>query len=423
MGRKRQFNKSILIIGSLVAIILLFAAGRMGQGRAGKATQTQMEAAADDQNLVESIRKSHPQTTNIYTKLWVPTMVKTIDDLCFIVDSYHNQILVNTAGNFGTPLNEWQTLSGEFKGPHTISGDGQLFLVDDTENDRAEVFLRTDEMKDGIPQFQLVQVFPNTGHRPHYTWYDPDTHMFYLWSSQTGEMYIFARNDESSRPRLTLRGIHKFEEMQDTYVRSFTVNGGSMWFVSGVSLGLVEGDRKQERLGYKSRILQYSMPDLKLVREYPVPDEITGMVQLLPDPDKDGAWYFSVSTDRGNDQSKAGFFHADSLDKLMKGLVSTAESGVDESGDAAEPAEGKTGNAAEPAEGKTGNAAESAGGKTMEPADGYTEIWDQAITGGAPYFFSEMDARFVTAAGDNTGHAVWTFGLEAGKIVEPEGRY
>lgn len=107
----------------------------------------------------------------------------------------------------------------------------------------------------------------------------------------------------------------------------------------------------------------------------------------------------------------------------MKGLVSTAESGVDESGDAAEPAEGKTGNAAEPAEGKTGNAAESAGGKTMEPADGYTEIWDQAITGGAPYFFSEMDARFVTAAGDNTGHAVWTFGLEAGKIVEPEGRY
>lgn len=402
MNRMADTNKKILIIGSLVCLCLIFAAGRIGQSKAQKKDEAALSSVVNDADLASSIREKGDQTLNSYTKLWVPTSVRTIGDLVFLVDSYHNQMLVNTEEGFSQPLNQWQTLPGEFNRPHTIAGDREVYLADDTENNRVEVFLKsqdslgeigTEETElskaasdpaetsseksgspDNVPEFTLSQVFTGVGSRPHFTWYDQDTGMFYVWSSQTGEMYMFSRKEGSGqKPQLQLKAIHKFDEMKDTYVRSFTVADGSIYFVSGVSLGILGDNSKGELSGYKPQILQYSMPELKLEKSYDVPDEIAGMVQMIPDGK--GGWYFSVSTDRSGSQDAEGFFYTANLSQLCQ-------------------------------------------------KDGYQESWKESIPGGGvPYFFDQSDGVWQTVCSGNSEHSLWRFKIEDGKIKEPEGFY
>lgn len=226
---------------------------------------------------------------NPYNDLSVPTWFTKIGNDWFLVDSYHNQILYSSSLN--TPLKEWSVMTGEINRGHTLAGDGIVYLADNTENNRVLIFEKKGQ------GFAHTQTFSNIGKRPHYCIYHEPSQTFYMWSSMTGEMYLFKREEDSSR--VYLSAIKTVESLQGIYVRSFTILGDDIYFVSG-----------------NSSILQADLHTFAIEETYPVPDSLAGMAQLT----KIGNYYYiTVSTDKYGNQDYATMIRTTDLQSLAAG--------------------------------------------------------------------------------------------------------
>lgn len=229
---------------------------------------------------------------NTIPDLSVPTYVTKVEDTYFIVDCYHNQILYHD--NLTDPLTDWQIMTDEIDKGHTLASDGLVYLVDDTERNRILVF----EKKEGV--FYHTQTLDEVGNRPHYIVYDVPTDTFYVWSSMNGEMYL-CRHDPGD-PRMYLTEIRSVDALKESYVRSFTIDGDNIYFVSGIP--------------GSPAILQADLSTFAIQKTYPVPDNIAGMVQLTP---AGGSFYITVSTDITGNQDFATMIRTDDLAKLAEG--------------------------------------------------------------------------------------------------------
>ena len=233
---------------------------------------------------------ARPKTeTNPHTSLSVPSCITKIGTDYFIVDTYHDQIICSDS--LTRPLVEWQVVTDQISRGHTIAGDGAVYLADDTENDRILVF----EKRDGA--FLLTQEFNDIGTRPHYVVYAEETERFYAYSSMTGELYVFLRLADSSQ--VVLEEIRSIEKLNGIYVRSFTIMGDEIYFVSG-----------------NSTIIRARLSDLSILEEYPVPAEIAGMIQLEKIQDY---YYITVSTDASGSQDYATILRTSDLHSLAAG--------------------------------------------------------------------------------------------------------
>ena len=232
---------------------------------------------------------------NPESSLSVPTYINKIDDNWFIVDCYHNRIIYND--NLQDPLNQWNVLTEDVDKPHTMAGDGTVILVDDTENNRVLVFERTGNT------YARTQVFNDIGQRPHYTVYDDVEKAFYVWSSTTGEMYVFRHHADDSSVYLT--EIRKIEELSGTYIRSFYLDGNDIYFVSGIAAD-----------GTSSGILKCDKRTLKVKKKFSVPDTLAGMAAMGY---ANGYYFITVSTDVTGNQDAATIIRAKSLEGLAKG--------------------------------------------------------------------------------------------------------
>ncbi len=230
--------------------------------------------------------------TNPCGDLSVPTYITKVDDTYFIVDCYHDQVIYHD--NLTDPLYEWKVMTSEINKGHTLASDGLVYLIDDTENNRILVF----EKKDDI--FYHTQTFDEIGNRPHYIIYDEQTDTFYAWSSMSGEMYLFRHDPEDSRMYLT--EIRKIDSLSDTYVRSFTIIGDSIYFVSGIP--------------GTPAILEADLNTFEIRDTYPVPDSMAGMIQLTK-VEKD--YYLTISTDINGNQDYATMIRTDDLSTLSDG--------------------------------------------------------------------------------------------------------
>ena len=188
-------------------------------------------------------------------------------------------------------LNEWEVMTDEINRGHTIASDGVVYLTDDTENNRILVF----EKEDG--RFIHTQTFSDIGIRPHYIVYDETSGYFYALSSMTGELYVFSREKNSTR--MGLKEVRSIEKLNGVYVRSFTIIGKEIYFVSG-----------------NSTIIRARLKDLKILEEYPVSPEIAGMVQLTQIEDY---YYITISTDVDFNQDYATFIRTKDLHSLASG--------------------------------------------------------------------------------------------------------
>ena len=232
---------------------------------------------------------------NPCSALDIPTQVNKIGDTWFIVDCYHDQIIYND--NMEDPLTEWNVMTDEMSRGHTVAGDGLVYLVDDTENDRIMVFEKVND------KFLFTQQFSGVGSRPHYVIYDEDSRLFYAWCSMSGEMYIFSHKKDD--PEMYLKEIRSIPELDKVYVRSFTIIDGDIYFVSGVS-----GN------GTAPQILRCDLATLKVKKSYPVPDSLAGMIQITP---IDDMFYITVSTDINGNQDYATIIRTASLEDLAVG--------------------------------------------------------------------------------------------------------
>ena len=245
-----------------------------------------------EEEELESAAESYEPLININETLSVPTCITKVEDTWFIVDCYHDKVIYNSELN--PSLYTYHVMASDLSKPHTMASDGTVYLVDDTENNRVVIYEKVGD------KFINTQAFNEIGNRPHFTVYDENTDSFYVWSSESGEMYCFRRKADSTRVYLT--DIRKIEELSDIYVRSFSIIDGDVYFVSGVS-----------ESGEEPRIYQCNLSDLSIKKSFEVPDELAGMVQITKIEDM---YYITVSTDITGNQDYATIIRTASLSDL-----------------------------------------------------------------------------------------------------------
>lgn len=223
---------------------------------------------------------------NPYSSLSVPTQITKIGKDYFLVDCYHDQILTSTS--LDAPLEEWHVMTDQINRGHTIAGDGIVYLADDTENHRILVFEKRER------HFYLTQIFEDIGIRPHYIVYDEESKWFYALSSMTGELYVFCRRENSSD--VFLKKILSVPELNNVYVRSFTIDNSDIYFVA-----------------CNGTILRTSKEDLAVLERWTIPAEFAGMVQLSK---IQNYFYITVSTDINGNADYATFIRVRNLDQL-----------------------------------------------------------------------------------------------------------
>jgi hypothetical protein len=293
------------------------------------------DAAADLAQAAASLEVS----PNINETLSVPTYITKVDDTWFIVDCYHNQVIYNT--ELSDSLYDWKVLTNDCIQPHTIASDGQVYLIDDTENNRVLIFEKSDD------KFVHTQTFNNIGSRPHYVIYNESNKTFYVWSSTTGEMYLFRHSDDDTRMYLT--ETLSIPELNGIYVRSFTLMGDKIIFVSGVSGSEIT-----------PKVLVCSLNNLEIQEEYTIPSELAGMVQITPIGNK---LYVTVSTDSTGNQDYATIVRTDSLKDLSSGT--------------------------------------------------YEDIYSTYFAGGGtPYYITNVDGTYYLTEHRLTNHSIWSFTVD-----------
>lgn len=227
---------------------------------------------------------------NSYQELKVPSQYIRQGGYYFIVDTYRDQVLYTQNPN--KPVKDWQVMAGDMNRPHAIAGDGEVWLVVDTDNNRVLVFERMNG------RFENTQRFDQIGLRPHDIKYDDETDSFFVWSSMTGEMYILKRDSVSGR--MCIQEVRKICELDNYYIRSFTMMGNMILFVSGTN-------------GY---MLLVDKNSFKVLQRYPVSDEIAGMacVKVIED-----SFYITVACDLYGRQEGAVFIRTNDLCGLREG--------------------------------------------------------------------------------------------------------
>ena len=235
---------------------------------------------------------------NPYFDLKVPTYITKIDGLYFIVDCYNNQVIYNE--NLEEPLCYWSLMTNDIDMGHTIASDGVVYLIDDTERNRILV-MEKDKNGNGDDIFVPTGEFNEIGTRPHYIIYNEEDKTFYAWSSMTGEMYLFKTNPDAANDtkKVFLSEIKKIDELDGFYVRSFTIIGTKIYFVSG-----------------NGNIIEANLDDFEITNHFKVPDELFGMVQLEKIEDY---YYITVSTDILANQDAATIVRTRDLAGLVNG--------------------------------------------------------------------------------------------------------
>lgn len=232
----------------------------------------------------------YPGYENTYDKLSVPTQVEKIGDTYYIVDSYHNQVLYSKG--VGVAAGDWRVMASDLAQPHAIASDGVVYLVVDTENHRVVTYQKMEE------GYQELQSIGGVGVRPHYVEYDATTGRFYVWSSMTGEMYLFRRKANSFE--VVLEGIKRVPELYGKYVRSFTIEGNMIHFPCV----------------HSSSIITVNKNNFRVIARNPVPLHMAGMVQVTK---IQNYYYLTVSTDINFDQNAATIVRARKLSDFGKG--------------------------------------------------------------------------------------------------------
>lgn len=84
---------------------------------------------------VDDIRMENPY--NDLKNLKLPAQITRQGDYYFIVDTYNDQVLY--ASDLWKPIGAWRVMDRKLNKPHAIASDGSMYLVVDTDNNRAVI--------------------------------------------------------------------------------------------------------------------------------------------------------------------------------------------------------------------------------------------------------------------------------------------
>ena len=227
---------------------------------------------AEQEEEMRRLAELYKPKKNEHATLSVPTHITQVEGLYVILDCYHNQVIFND--NLVEPLTEWKVMISDLNRPHTLASDGEIYVIDDTDNHQLVVMKRV-EAEGMEPTFAMTQEVEGVGNRPHYTIYHEESGIFYVWSSQNGEMYLFKRKEGIDE--IELKEIKRIPELCESYVRSFTIIDDCIYFVSG-----------------NNNVIEADLESFAVLEYWPVVPEIGGMVQMNR---IQSYYYITVSTD------------------------------------------------------------------------------------------------------------------------------
>lgn len=329
----------LLILAAILAIAAFFL---VRQQPSPVLRLSETETAFYETEAGESGVDTEP-VQNAFDSLSVPTWFTKINETYFLVDCYHNQILFSDSVD--VPIRDWYVMTDAINKGHTLASDGLVYLADDTENNRVLVLEKREN------RFVHTQTFSGIGNRPHYCIYHEPSKTFYVWSSMSGEMYLFKREADSTR--MYLSAVKTMDSLKDVYVRSFTIVDSDIYFVSS-----------------NGSILKADLKTFRLKEEFPVPAEISGMIQLTP---IDDYFYITVSTDITGNQDYATILRTQDLHNLADG--------------------------------------------------NYEDIYHNFIGGGTPYYISKAEDFYYLTEHRLAGHSLWQFQIHDNKFVNVEAVY
>ena len=146
-----------------------------------------------------------------------------------------------------------------------------------------------------------------------------------------------------------LTELRKVEQLANRYVRSFTISGNRIYFVSGLP---TDGSVIKT-----ASILCCDLSTFQILAEYPVPDSLAGMASIMPIQDY---FYITVSTDLSGSQDAATIIRTHSLTDLSTGK--------------------------------------------------YTDLYQEYfVGGGTPYYLGCIDGTFYLTEHRLQDHAIWQF--------------
>lgn len=341
---QKQVSPAKAVLGILLFLILLFSVRYYLMKTNRLYMPPTLETALFTSDFVaepETVQEDAPK--NPYTDLSVPTYVNKIGEDYFIVDCYHNQVIYNSS--LTEPLANWKVLTSDMEQGHTIVSDGTVYLVDDTENNRILIFEKVQD------EFVQTQVLNDIGVRPHFLIYDEARSVFYAWSSMTGELYLINRDDATNQ--MYVSEIKQIKELDQVYVRSVSIIGDEIYFVSG-----------------NSKIIAADLKTFRIKKEYPVPDSMAGMIQIVK---IQGYYYITVSTDAQGNQDYATILRTKKLSDLEKGK--------------------------------------------------YEDIYSYFVGGGTPYYITSIDGAYYLTEHRVPGHSIWSFKVEKDEITDVKAVY
>ncbi|THB70726.1 MAG: hypothetical protein D6B25_19740 [Desulfobulbaceae bacterium] len=187
-------------------------------------------------------------------KFYCLTHFVEIDDLFFVVDCYNNRVLYSDS--LEKPPGQWHVLDSTLSWPHSIAGDGEFFIVDDSYADKISIYQRTES------GFKKLTKFFEVGKRPHRVIYDSVTQAFYALSSLSQTMTKIKNKDG----KLEIIHTRKLPYLGGHYTRSFSISGQYMYFVSGPG---------------KISKAAYIDGNYSLVRAYSVPATYRDMIDII----------------------------------------------------------------------------------------------------------------------------------------------
>ena len=212
--------------------------------------------------------------TSYLNQLYVPTMINKINDTYFIMDCWNHRVLYSDT--MDADISNWDKLTNDdYIGGHTICSDGELIVLDNTDNNSILVYRETSLLKkNNKNMYILTQTINNITGRPHYITYDSVNNYFYVISSIEGTIHVLKNN----KGYLELVRSEVLDEITGSYVRSISIIDNCLYTVSGP--------------GY---IYKYSISKdaFSLVESYVVPSELSGMNQITKIEDY---FYLTINT-------------------------------------------------------------------------------------------------------------------------------
>ena len=272
MKRKTLKNNVVTkVVAGLLAVVVF-----LGSGAVTQAEEEERYTAQPGSVCMNS-------ETNAWSKsFFIPTQVYQAGGEFYVADAYHQQVLHSSS--VASNPESWSIMANGLYRPHATASDGVIYVVVDTDNNRVVTYMKTEN-------YQMLESIPDVGIRPHYIVYDKATASFYVWSSMTGTMYVYRRDQKTNQ--LKLSKAVRIKELDGCYTRSFTIEGGTIYFPCVA----------------KSAIFAVNKKSFKVRAVYPVETALSEMVQVLHIQN----YYYLVTSNDSTREKEPKFVRATSL--------------------------------------------------------------------------------------------------------------